>query len=108
LPVDVEPVIKAVFYRAAQEALSNIDEHSRATRVRLTLAPAADRIELAVWDNGPGVDTAALAAAPAALRSGLGLRSIREQAAAVGGKVVFESGPLGTKLIVSAPFAVPA
>jgi two-component system NarL family sensor kinase len=38
LPASTEPVIKALFYRAAQEALSNIDEHSHATRVRLTLA----------------------------------------------------------------------
>ena len=108
LPVDVEPVIKAVFYRAAQEALSNIDEHTHATRVRLTLATGADSIELTVWDNGAGTDIAALAAAPAAIGARLGLRSIREQAAVAGGKVVFESGPLGTKLVVSAPFSIPA
>jgi len=107
LPVETEPVIKALFYRAAQEALSNIDQHAHASRVRLTLAAGAERIELTVWDNGPGIDTAALAAAPALIGAGLGLRSIREQAAAVGGKMIFESGPLGTRLVVSAPFAVP-
>ena len=108
LPLQPEPVIRALFYRAAQEALSNIDQHAHASRVRLQLAGTADRIELTVWDNGPGVDTAALAAAPALIGAGLGLRSIREQAAAVGGKMLLESGPLGTKLVVSAPFAVPA
>jgi len=108
LPMQPEPVIRALFYRAAQEAISNIDQHAHASRVRLQLAATADRIELSVWDNGPGVDTAALAAAPALLAAGLGLRSIREQAAAVGGKMLLESGPLGTKLVVSAPFAVPA
>jgi len=108
LPVQPEPVIKALFYRAAQEALSNIDQHAHASRVRLALAGNAERIELTVWDNGPGIDTAALAAAPALIGAGLGLRSIREQAAAVGGKMALESGPLGTKLVVSAPFGVPA
>ncbi|MGB7762081.1 MAG: histidine kinase [Bryobacteraceae bacterium] len=107
-PAATEPVIKALFYRAAQEALSNIDQHAHASRVRLTLAAGAERIELTVWDNGPGIDTAALAAAPALIGAGLGLRSIREQAAAAGGKMILESGPLGTKLVVSAPFAVPA
>jgi len=108
LPAQPEPVIKALFYRAAQEALSNIDQHAHASRVRLSLAGSNGRIELTVWDNGPGIDTAALAAAPALIGAGLGLRSIREQAAAVGGKAILESGPLGTKLVVSAPFAVPA
>jgi signal transduction histidine kinase len=107
-PAEIEPAIKALFYRAAQEALSNIDEHTHATRVRLTLATGADSIELTVWDNGAGTDIAALAAAPAAIGARLGLRSIREQAAVAGGKVVFESGPLGTKLVVSAPFSIPA
>ena len=108
LPAQTDPVIKALFYRAAQEALSNIDQHAHASRIRLTLEVGAERIELTVWDNGPGIDTAALAAAPALIGAGLGLRSIREQAAAVGGKTILESGPLGTKLVVSAPFAVPA
>jgi len=107
LPVETDPAVKALFYRAAQEALSNIDLHAHATRVRLTLAADAERIELTVWDNGPGIDTAALAAAPATIGAPLGLRSIREQAAAAGGKASFESGPLGTKLVVSAPFAFP-
>ncbi len=106
-PAGTEPVIKALFYRAAQEAFSNIDQHAHATRVRLTLAVDAKHIQLTVWDNGPGIDTAALVAAPALIGTGIGLRSIREQAAAVGGKMVLESGPLGTKLVVSAPFAVP-
>ncbi|MFZ1145915.1 MAG: histidine kinase [Bryobacteraceae bacterium] len=108
LPVQPEPVIKTLFYRAAQEAISNIDQHAHASRLRLALNASAEKIELTVWDNGPGIDTAALAAAPARIATGLGLRSIREQAAAVGGKMMLQSGPLGTKLVISAPFAVPA
>jgi signal transduction histidine kinase len=38
LPVQTDPVIKALFYRATQEALANIDEHAHASRVRLALA----------------------------------------------------------------------
>lgn len=108
LPAQPEPIIKTLFYRTAQEALSNIDQHAHASRVHLAVAVRGEQIELTVWDNGPGIDTAALAAAPARIGAGLGLRSIREQAAAVGGKMMLQSGPLGTKLIVSAPFAAPA
>jgi len=106
LPAQSDPVIKALFYRAAQEALSNIDEHAHATRVRMTLSSNSQQIELVVWDNGPGIDAAAVIAAPALIGRGIGLRSIREQATALGGKMILESGPLGTKLVVAAPFAV--
>ena len=106
-PSETDPIIKALIYRAAQEAFSNIDQHAHASRVRMSLAVGPQQLELTVWDNGPGIDTAALVAAPASIGTGIGLRSIREQADAVGGKMVLESGPLGTKLVVSAPFAAP-
>ena len=48
---------------------------------------------------------AKLLAAPASVASGIGLRSIREQAAALGGRLEITSGPGGTKLKLSAPFA---
>jgi signal transduction histidine kinase len=106
-PAETEPVIKALFYRAAQEAFSNIDQHAHASRVSMTLATDGKQIELTVWDNGPGIDTAALVASPAMIGTGIGLRSIREQATATGGKMILESGPLGTKMMVTAPIIAP-
>ena len=45
--------------------------------------------------------------APASVASGIGLRSIRETAQELGGRLEVESGPDGTKLVVSvAPFPV--
>jgi signal transduction histidine kinase len=45
--------------------------------------------------------------APAKLASGIGLRSMREAAHELGGKLEVETGPDGTKLVVSvAPFPV--
>jgi signal transduction histidine kinase len=37
------------------------------------------------------------------LTAGIGLRSIREQAADLGGKLLVRSGPLGTTLVISVP-----
>jgi signal transduction histidine kinase len=103
-----EPVLelKVLMYRAAQEALSNLVRHSRATRIDVTLRAAGATLVLAIHDNGVGFDTARFFAAPANVASGLGLRSIREQAASLGGKLLVESGPNGTTLEISAPLQI--
>lgn len=105
-PLAQEPAleVKVLLYRAAQEALSNLTRHARATRVTITLEPRAEGIALVVWDDGVGFDVQALLAAPASISAGIGLRSIRDQALAVGGKLEIESGPNGTKLEVTAPY----
>jgi signal transduction histidine kinase len=108
-PLPQEPVqeVKAVVYRAFQEALSNLVQHSNATRieVRLSYGPA---LILTVADNGVGFDAAGHGSAPASIASGVGIRSIREQVQELGGKFDIESSPLGTKLVVSLALSPPA
>jgi len=105
LPREPEQEIKVLIYRGAQEALANLTRHAHATKVDAALEAREDRIVLTMEDNGVGFDVAKLLAAPASVASGIGLRSIREQAAALGGRLVITSGPGGTKLELSAPFA---
>jgi signal transduction histidine kinase len=104
-PLSVEPAleIKVLVYRATQEALSNLVRHSHATRVDLSLETRENRIILTVRDNGVGFDPASLRATPAAESSGIGLRTIREQAAALNAVCSIDSGPEGTCLHLSAP-----
>ena len=94
---------KILIYRAVQEAISNITRHSHATTVALSLELRGTRLTLTVHDNGVGFDVAALLSAPANLSRGLGLRAIREQAAAIGAEFAVRSGPDGTTLEVSVP-----
>lgn len=101
---DPEPEIKALIYRAAQEGISNLVCHSRATAARVSLSESEDGLQLTVWDNGGGFEAAAVWDAPANVNAGLGLRSLREEAAAVGASVRIESGDTGTSLVVAAPF----
>jgi signal transduction histidine kinase len=105
-PLPHEPALelKILAYRAAQEAFSNLTQHARATRVEATLEARAGLLVLTVRDNGAGFDAARLLSSPASLTSGIGLRSMREQAAGLGGKVDIRSGPEGTTLELSAPF----
>jgi len=100
-----EQVVKVLFYRAAQEALSNLIRHSIATRIEMTLSSTEEQVELKIQHNGVGFDVAEVLTAPPSLGAGIGLRSIREQATALGGKLVIESGLLGTTLLISAPYS---
>ena len=96
---------KTVIYRATQEALSNISQHARPTHVNATLEAQGNALVLTVFDDGPGFDAAAVMSAPPSLKTGIGLRSIREQASGLGGSLSIESGPLGTTLRVTVPYS---
>lgn len=105
LPREPDQEVKVLIYRAAQEGFANLTRHARATRIDVALEASGDQITFKIEDNGIGFDVAKLVAAPASVASGIGLRSIREQAAALGGRLEITSGPGGTKLELSAPFA---
>jgi two-component system NarL family sensor kinase len=104
-PFPWEPSLEAkiLIYRGLQEALSNIVRHSHATRVDVALEVSDGQLVLSVGDNGVGFDARRPFSAPASLASGIGLRSIRETAQELGGKLEVKSGTDGTKLVVSVP-----
>jgi two-component system NarL family sensor kinase len=96
------PDIKTLIYRAAQEGISNVMRHARATRVVISLRSREDRVVLSVRDNGAGFETRTLSGPPD-VKSGIGLRSLREEAGALGGKLLVRSGARGTTLELSVP-----
>lgn len=88
-------------YRVAQEALTNIVKHAKATRatVELGLTPKGDQLRMQIKDNGEGFDTESRRKG-----SGLGLIGMRERVAAVGGKLVISSkAGQGTSISVILP-----
>jgi two-component system NarL family sensor kinase len=105
LPHEPDLEVKVLLYRAAQEALSNVIRHARAIRLEAALETRDDCAILTIRDDGVGFDVAGLLRGPASVASGIGLRSIREQAAALGGRSEIQSGPAGTTLVVSVPFS---
>ena len=90
--------VPLVAYRVAQEALTNITKHARATRVQLDLSLAGNVLSLEISDNGRGLSQEDLAKA----RS-FGIRGLHERAGTVGGWVDLSSSPHGTTLILSVP-----
>jgi len=100
LPLQPNREVEGLIYRAAQVALSNVIQHSRATCVEMSLTVSGGSLILKVQDNGVRQFSA-----PAGVVSRTGLRSIREQADSLGGGLVIESGPAGTTLEVWVPYS---
>ncbi|NIV30719.1 MAG: sensor histidine kinase, partial [Anaerolineae bacterium] len=74
---------RLAIYRAAQEALTNIQKHAEATQVWLMLSTQDDAVTLLVGDDGQGVSLSGE-------QSGFGLRGMRERAAQLGGELHLE------------------
>ena len=85
----------AAIYRVAQEALHNALRHSGGREVLVTLSRKQRRAVLEVSDDGRGFRTG---------RAGLGLPSMRNRAASVGGTLTVTSAPgAGTRVRLSIP-----
>jgi signal transduction histidine kinase len=98
----VSPEAELTLFRVFQEALRNAARHAQASLVQVTLAVVDDRLQLAVRDDGVGI--AARDATDA--RPRLGLASMRERAALVGGAVDIESEVgAGTSVVAWVPLA---
>jgi two-component system, NarL family, sensor kinase len=87
--------VEVACYRIATEALTNVARHAHATRclVRIRL----DRgLEVEVRDDGVGL--------PEGWRAGVGIASMRERVAELGGNLVIErSPPCGTRIAARLP-----
>lgn len=69
--------VEVAAYRIAGEALTNVARHASATRARVRVR-ADDRLLVEVSDDGVGI--------PADVQAGVGLVSLRERAAELGGR----------------------
>ncbi len=90
----VEPEAATHLYRIVQEALTNVVRHAGASEVWVALRATADALTVTIDDDGRGL-AHATAAGDAASRTGLGLTSMRERAALMGGTFALESSPHG-------------
>ena len=84
--------VEATCFRIAQEAMTNILRSAHATHVWLTIGVAADELTLTVRDDGRGFDVEA-GRVRAMHGSSLGLLSMEERAALIGGRMTIESTP---------------
>lgn len=95
-------VVEIQVLRIVQEALTNVRKHARATRVAVRLAASDGDLVVEVEDDGVGL--AEGNGAPTGWPR-LGLRTMGERAAAVGGSFTVASTGGGTAVTVSVPVA---
>ena len=98
---NLSPAVQIALYRILQEALNNVAKHSGAKVVSIRFARLATALEVAIIDDGCGFDAKAVAVSS----HRLGIQSMRERAAMLGGTVSFVSRRKGTKILVHVPLA---
>jgi PAS domain S-box-containing protein len=99
LPTEVETAL----FRVTQEALTNVRKHAPSARVKISLRQSNNGVQLQVRDWGPGFD-------PERASDGggpgerLGLSSMRERVALLGGNLEVRSKPgEGTEVVAEIP-----
>ena len=93
----LDPRQETALYRTAQEAIGNALRHSGSQQIDVCLYRRRQAVVLEVSDRGAGFD-------PRGTPAGLGLASMRERAASVGGRLSIAAAPgAGTRVRLSVP-----
>ncbi|GAB4424817.1 MAG: sensor histidine kinase [Chloroflexi bacterium OHK40] len=101
LPPDLPHDLELAAFRFVQEALNNTAKHAAARHVAVVLRLVDGGLQVVVRDDGAGFDPGGLSDAPG---GHLGLRQMRERAAALDGRVTVISRPgQGTEVRVWLP-----
>jgi two-component system, NarL family, sensor kinase len=89
------PEVEVACYHVAVEAVHNAVRHAGAGQVTVTLATLDGRLELAVADDGHGIQ--------AATSHGQGLATMRQRVEEIGGRFHMETGAGGTTVSATLP-----
>ena len=99
----IPPRVKIFLFRIIQEALSNVQRHAKATRVRVDLTIGKSDIQTTLSDNGRGFDLEEVSSHPEKWAS-FGLKGILERARLLGGTAVIDTQlGQGTKIVLRVP-----
>jgi signal transduction histidine kinase len=111
-PGHVDDGVALTAYRIVQEALSNTRQHAGQATARVSLTWTADRLQLAVEDDGRGVldwpDASGAGGHAPAGPDGHGLRSLRERVQACGGSFHAQPRPGGGFVVTATLPTAPA
>jgi signal transduction histidine kinase len=102
-PESLSSAQRIAVYRAIQESLSNVREHSGASTVEIRLRTRRSSIEVRITDDGHGFEVGR-ALARAAQRGRLGIVGIGERVRMLGGTFELDSAPGGPTVLT---FALP-
>jgi signal transduction histidine kinase len=96
--------LETMLYREIQEALTNVQRHSHATKVDVILKLNRTEVHAIIEDNGIGFQPNGDHTATLVGHSdGLGLVGMRERVELLGGSLELESSAQGTTLVIRVP-----
>jgi len=101
---DIKPVISLTVFRIVQEAISNINKHSKAQNVTVNLEFMDKKLKLYIYDDGEGFKVEELKNRTADINGGFGLFNMRERIELLDGEFEISSQPgKGTRLNIVIP-----
>lgn len=100
------PDVETGLFRIVQEGLTNVHRHSGAEAVHIRITSTSGRLTLSIKDDGKGIPSDALRITPNGSQ-GVGLASMRERSALLGGTFDIKSNSRGTLIVVSVPLQKP-
>ncbi len=96
ISMDADKEIKYAFLTILKEALTNVQKHSDATKVKVVLHELEEYYQMMVEDNGTGRVNVYNP------QGGIGLRNMEDRVRALGGIITF-SGEQGFRIFISVP-----
>jgi len=96
--------VKTALYRIAQESLTNIERHASVSKVELDLLRNRNGVTLRIVDDGQGFDVQRLK--KGGVKSGIGLKNMKERMGRLNGTLVVTSSPTGTVIEAKLPHSV--
>lgn len=99
-----ESAMEIAVFRIIQEALNNVQKHSHARKVDITVEKTSVRFSVLISDDGVGFNKEEDAIDKDIRSGGFGLMSMKERAELLNGKLKVKSSPdMGTKIYLSIP-----
>ncbi len=89
-PGPLPAAVEVAAFRIVGEALANAVRHAGARTVEVSLEDRGEVLSVEVCDDGAGLSVP--------VRPGIGMRSMRERAEELGGRLLVSSGPTGTRV----------
>ncbi len=103
----LDPNVEIALYRILQEGLNNVVKHAEATSVAIQLTYSHPQVIMVISDNGKGFHSAESAQPDGFGKGGIGLISMKERVASVGGSMdIHGNEGKGTMIRISLP-AIP-
>lgn len=94
LPEKLLSLQEHVLFNAVKEGITNAIRHAGAKNIRISITQTENHVELIIWNDGHNSGNTV---------EGFGLKTIRENSMAIGGKATYECAPDSFKLCLYLP-----